>query len=229
MPHLMRDRDEFTIAGDDTTSPLPVGAPGRGLGRHKSRGPGNVGVMGSSGVEDVELLRRIAGCDDEAFSSFYRAHLPSVVAFFNKRVGDRELAFDLAAETFAAVVVAARNYEPMGPPTAWLFGIARNKLRESLRRSRVEQSARLRLGMEPITLEDADLARIGELADSGEGTLSRALQELPDFTRDALLARVVEEQEYGEIAARLQCSQQVARQRVHRGLTRLRAEMKEDS
>jgi RNA polymerase sigma factor (sigma-70 family) len=186
-------------------------------------------VVVSSGIEDGELLRRIAACDDEAFSSFYRAHLPSVVAFFNRRVGDSELAFDLAAETFAAVVVGAAKYEPTGPAVGWLFGIARNKLRESLRRTRVEQSARLRLGMEPIMLEDADLARIGEVADIGEGALSRALEELSAVTRDALLARVVEEQEYEEIAAQLQCSEQVARQRVHRGLTRLRAELKEDS
>jgi RNA polymerase sigma factor (sigma-70 family) len=175
------------------------------------------------------LLRRIAAGDEEAFSVFYREHLDAVVAFFDRRVGDRELAFDLAAETFATVVVSAGAYEPTGPAAAWLFGIARNKLRESLRRSKVEQTARRRLGMEPIVLEDADLAKLGELAGSGDAALARALDELPEATRAALLARVVEEQEYGEIAARLQCSEQVVRQRVHRGLDRLRANMKEET
>ncbi len=178
---------------------------------------------------DSGVLRLIAGGDEEAFSVFYREHLPAVITFFDRRVADRELAFDLAAETFAAVVVSAGAFEPTGPASAWLFGIARNKLRESLRRSKIEQTARRRLGMEPIVLEDADLAHLDDLADSGGDSLVRALDELPEGMRAALLARVVEEQEYGVIAARLKCSEQVVRQRVHRGLGRLRANLKEET
>jgi RNA polymerase sigma-70 factor (ECF subfamily) len=174
-------------------------------------------------------MRRIAAGDEQAFSVFYREHLAAVVAFFARRVGDRELAFDLAAETFAAVVVSAGTYEPRGPAAAWLFGIARNKLRESLRRNTVEQTARRRLGMAPIALEQEDIRWLDELTVRGDGALARALDELPEATRAALLARVVEEQEYGEIAARLQCSKQVVRQKVHRGLGALRSNMKEEA
>jgi RNA polymerase sigma-70 factor (ECF subfamily) len=39
----------------------------------------------------------------------------------------------------------------------------------------------------------------------------------------------VQEQEYGEIAHRMQCSEQLVRQRVHRGLQRLRAGLREES
>jgi RNA polymerase sigma factor (sigma-70 family) len=151
------------------------------------------------------------------------------VAFFKRRIGDRELSFDLTAETFAAVVVSAGTYSGDAPPVAWLFGIARNKLRESLRRNRVADAARRRLSMEPIVLDDIDLQRIEERADSGESALARALQELPETTRTALLARLVEEQEYGEIAVRLRCSEQVVRQRVHRGLKQLRAGLREEA
>jgi len=179
--------------------------------------------------DDADALRRCASGDDKAFSAFYREHLDKVLAFFMRRVGDRELALDLTAETFAAVVVSAGTYRSDGPAVAWLFGIARNKLRESLRRDRVEDAARRRLGMEPIVVDDVGLALVDERAGSGESDLTRALQELPEATRTALLARVVEEQEYGQIAARLQCSQQVVRQRVHRGLEQLRTGMKEES
>jgi RNA polymerase sigma-70 factor (ECF subfamily) len=180
-------------------------------------------------ADDADGLRRIAAGDDEAFSAFYREHLDAVLAFFMRRVGDRELALDLAAETFAAVVVSAGAYRGDAPPVAWLFGIARNKLKESLRRDRVADAARRRLGMEPLVVDDARLALVEERAGSGESALTRALQELPTATRMALLARVVEEQEYGEIAVRLQCSEQVVRQRVHRGLEHLRTEIKEQS
>ena len=129
-----------------------------------------------SRADEAGLLRRIAAGDDDAFSVFYREHLDAVVAFFARRVGDRELAFDLTAETFAAVVVSAGTYSGDAPPVAWLFGIARNKLRESLRRDRVADAARRRLGMEPIALDDAALERVEERAGSGESDLTRALE-----------------------------------------------------
>jgi RNA polymerase sigma factor (sigma-70 family) len=185
--------------------------------------------MGSSREDEAGLLRRIAAGEEDAFSAFYREHLDAVVAFFARRVGDRELAFDLTAETFAAVVVGAGSYGEDAPPVAWLFGIARNKLRESLRRERVADAARRRLGMQPIALDDAALARVEERTGSGDGALRQALAELPQDTRKALLARLVEEREYGEIAARLQCSEQVVRQRVHRGLKTLRANLREEA
>jgi RNA polymerase sigma factor (sigma-70 family) len=185
--------------------------------------------MLSSRADEAGLLRLIAAGDDDAFSLFYREHLDAVVAFFKRRVGERELAFDLTAETFAAVVVSAGTYSGDAPPVAWLFGIARNKLRESLRRDRVADAARRRLGMEPIILDDAALERVEERAGSGESGLARALQDLPEATRAALLARLVEELQYGEIAARLECSEQVVRQRVHRGLKTLRANLREEA
>ena len=79
-------------------------------------------------------------------------------------MGDPELAADLAAETFAAALVAARRFRGGGAPaSAWLVGIARNVLAGSVRRSRVEDRARRRLGMEPIALDDELLARIERL------------------------------------------------------------------
>ena len=177
--------------------------------------------------DQPSTVARIAAGDEQAFAAFYREHLDAIVAFFARRVGDRELAFDLTAETFAAVVAGAGGYRGDAPPAAWLFGIARNKLRESLRHDRVADAARRRLRLEPLIVEDADLRRIEERNTAGEHALSVALAELPEDTRAALLARLVEEQDYGEIAERLRCSEQVIRQRVHRGLKQLRAGLQE--
>ena len=110
--------------------------------------------------DDRRLLRRIAAGDDKAFSAFYRAHLNALVAFFRRRVPDPELAFDLAAETFAVVAARADTFHGSGEPVAWLYGIARNKLRESLRRGRVEDEARRALGLPPAGLDDPDLERV---------------------------------------------------------------------
>jgi RNA polymerase sigma factor (sigma-70 family) len=53
--------------------------------------------------------------------------------------------------------------------------------------------------------------------------LTILLGDLPADQRTALLARIVDERPYDEIASELRCSEAVIRQRVHRGLRRLRS------
>lgn len=175
---------------------------------------------------DEALLEAAACGDDEAFASFYRRRLPAVTGFFLRRVGDRELAFDLTAETFAAAALGCGRFRAgEGTAGAWLFGIAANKLRESRRRGRVEANARRRLGLEAIALEDSDLLRVEELASSDAGAAQELVDQLPPEQRDAVVARVIEERAYGEIATRMACSQAVVRQRVSRGLARVKQEL----
>lgn len=178
--------------------------------------------------DDGALLTRIAAGDDEAFSLLYRRHLDGVVAFLRRRVPTPELAFDLAAETFAAVVDGAAGHRGDGPGAGWIYGIARNKLRESLRRGEAESAARARLALEPVVLTDEALEQIEARATAGGPALDAALEALPAPTRAALLARVVDEASYDEIAGRLGCSPQVVRKRVQRGLQALRAELGEE-
>jgi RNA polymerase sigma-70 factor (ECF subfamily) len=172
--------------------------------------------------DDDLLLAAAARGDGAAFAVFYRRHLPVVLAFLVVRVASRELAADLAAETFAGALVSCGRFSPGGEPAvAWLLGIARNKLRESARRRRVEDSARRRLGMPALALEDGDLERVEELAGLGRRALD-LLDGLPASQREAVRARVVDEREYAELASELDCSEQVVRQRVSRGLRELR-------
>lgn len=174
--------------------------------------------------DDATLLAAAARGDERAFEAFYRRHLAAVTGFHLRRTGRRELAFDLTAETFAAVVVGLGRFDPdRGSATTWLFGIAAHKLTDALRRGRVEADARHRLNHAPIALHDDDLERVDELASqTGEQQLHALLADLPADQRTALLARVVDERPYDEIAERLATSEAVIRQRVHRGLRRLR-------
>jgi RNA polymerase sigma factor (sigma-70 family) len=175
---------------------------------------------------DGELLAAVAAGDGVAFAVFYRRHLPGVVGYFVRQTGDREASADLAAEVFAAVFLVARRFRARGAGSAgpWVRGIAQNKLRESRRRGRVEDRARRRLGLEPEVLDDADLARVDELAGAGALEL---VDRLPERQRVAVRSRVVEERGYAEIARELECSELVVRQQVSRGLKRLRAELTE--
>lgn len=176
---------------------------------------------------DGDLLAAVVAGDGQAFATFYRRHLPAVLAFLLRETGDREITADLAAEVFAAVFLFARRFRAReaGSARPWVVGIARNKLRESRRRGRVEDRARRRLAFEPELLDDDDLARVEELAASS-GVLE-LVEELPDRQRDAVRSRFLEDREYGEIATQLKCSEHVARQSVSRGLARLRDQLRE--
>jgi DNA-directed RNA polymerase specialized sigma24 family protein len=79
-----------------------------------------------------------------------------------------------------------------------------------------------------FVIDDEDLVRVDELASRGdESRLAELLAELPAEQREAITARVVDERPYEEIAASLRCSEAVVRQRVHRGLRRLRQRLEE--
>jgi RNA polymerase sigma-70 factor (ECF subfamily) len=115
------------------------------------------------------------------------------------------------------------------PALAWLYGIASHKLADSRRRGRVQDEARRRLALEPLVLNDAALERVEEMAsaEAGRDVLAGAVAALPAGQRDAVLARVVGERSYPDIAAQMACSELVVRQRVSRGLKALRSRLEE--
>jgi RNA polymerase sigma factor (sigma-70 family) len=186
--------------------------------------------MPFSGDDDDALLARFKAGEPDAFVDFYRRNLPAVLAYFLRRTGDAELAADLTAEVFAGALIAATRYVPGERPTlAWLYGIAAHKLADSRRRGRVADQARLRLALEPLVIDDADLARVEEMASAARSSsaLDHAVDALPSDQRAAVLARVVGERSYPEIAAEMKCSEMLVRQRVSRGLRSLRTRLKE--
>jgi RNA polymerase sigma factor (sigma-70 family) len=178
--------------------------------------------------DDDRLLERFAAGDADAFVAFYRLHLPAIVGWFLRRTGDRELAADLAAETFCAALLGASRYRPQkGSALGWLYGIAAHKLNDSLRHGVVETRARSRLALAPLQLDDDDLLHVDELAAlaSVQPQLIDALDAIPAAQRDAVVARVVDEQPYDQIAEGMRCSEMVVRQRVARGLRALRGHL----
>lgn len=176
-------------------------------------------------ADDIAVLRR-SRTDPSAFGPFYRRHVDRVLRFFAARTASPELAADLMAETFATALANVHRYrESAGPPVAWLFGIARNQLIDSYRRKAVSDRARQRLALEPLELDDADLARIDELSALPDAEM--LLAGLSPDESEAIRARVLDERSYGDIAAELQCSPAVVRQRVSRGLARIRSTVEE--
>jgi RNA polymerase sigma-70 factor (ECF subfamily) len=177
--------------------------------------------------DDARLVARIARGDEGAFTAIYDRYLPLVLRWSLRETGNREVAADLVAETFAAALIASPRYRPgKGSVGTWLLGIARNKLRESRRRRRIEDSARRRVGLDPAAFGEADFERVEELSSLDAGVVE-LLETLPPALREAVSLRVIEERPYEEIAEQLRCSESVVRQRVSRGLRTLKSELEE--
>jgi RNA polymerase sigma-70 factor (ECF subfamily) len=172
---------------------------------------------------DAELLA-VAGRDPEALGAFYDRHEAAVVGYLARRAPARDSA-DLAAETFAEVVWQCRRGATVEEPLGWLFAIARSKLADYHRRGHVADRARRRLGLERLAFDDEALARVEALAEDPRA--HPLLDELPEDQREAVVARVLDERSYAEIAAAQGAPEATVRQRVSRGLARLRRRLEE--
>jgi RNA polymerase sigma-70 factor (ECF subfamily) len=179
--------------------------------------------------EDDAVLLAATPADPDAFAAFYRRHVRAVLAYLLSRTRRAEVAADLCAEVFAVALERPQAFDARrGPARAWLLTMASSRLLDSVRRGKIEDRARRRLGIPPRALTDRDLERIEELVDLSRGLQASALvADLPAHQRAAVLARVVHERDYGEIAADLQVSESVVRQRVSRGLAVVRTRLEE--
>jgi RNA polymerase sigma-70 factor (ECF subfamily) len=181
--------------------------------------------MTDASRHDEDALLTAARSNARAFTAFYRHFERPVLGFFLTATGRSDLAADLTAETFARALESVAAFDPTrGRADQWLFGIARHVLAESYRRRQVEASARARLGMPKLILDDHTAETIARLS-SGHDTASVALASLPDEQRQAIEARVLHEREYPDIAHELRCSEALVRQRVSRGLRALRTRL----
>ncbi|MFZ3390979.1 RNA polymerase sigma factor [Buttiauxella gaviniae] len=172
-------------------------------------------------VPDRDLLASDGGA--AGFRIVYERHVHAVVAYVARRTNRPDLVLDVVAETFARALEHRAQYDATrGPAIAWLFGIARNEIAAAVRRGRVADEARKRVGMALIELdEDAEAAMQRHM----RVDLREALAGLAPEQREAVFRRVLAEEPYAAIAERVGCSEQVVRKRVSRGLASLRQSM----
>ncbi len=169
-------------------------------------------------TSDAELL--VASDQDAAaFRALYDRYAERIMRYLLRRCRDEQTALDLTAETFAQSWCARRAFRDQASGSAgpWLYGIARNVLLQSVRRERLEEGARQRLGM----LERGDRSAVAPEPSWLTG-IDELLDDLPADQRSALELRVLEDLPYEGVASRLSITPENARTRVHRALRTLR-------
>ena len=179
----------------------------------------------SGGVSDAEALRRLQR-DPDAIVALYDRYVTRLVRALASASGDRQLAFDLAQETFARTLeVGHRVRLPAeGSAWPWLWTVAQNLLRDSRRRDAVERSARQRLGISAVPYHEQAVDELISRLTAAErrDEVCAALAELPQEQRQAVVGRVLVADDYDGLSALTGTSQQVLRARVSRGLRALR-------
>jgi RNA polymerase sigma factor (sigma-70 family) len=182
----------------------------------------------SVALSDAEALRRLRR-DPEAIVAIYDRHVGRLVAALATAGGDRELAFDLAQETFARVLERGHRVRVAedGSAWPWLWTVGRNLLRDRQRRDGVDVRARRRLRIATVPYEahavDELIARID--AAGLKDPLKVALDRLPPDQREAVVARVVQGADYDRLADDVGLNESAVRARVSRGLRALRVRL----
>jgi RNA polymerase sigma factor (sigma-70 family) len=168
---------------------------------------------------------RSIGTDPAAFTEFYRTHVGEVTRFVARRVTDPQLAADLTADVFLAVIEAAEHYRgSFGGPRTWLYGIARNVIAAEFRRSARERRAEGLIAGRRLLAAD-DVERLVEKIDASRQVreLHEELRALPDGEQAVLELVAVDGLTVAEAAAALGVRAATARVRLHRARRALRS------
>ena len=152
------------------------------------------------------------------FADLYGRYAQDVFRFAYYLSGNRDLADDIAAETFARALTASVDIRP-GGVKAYLLAIARNLFLDSVRmQSRTTALAEGDFdAVDPGASPEAIAAGRLDLEATRE-----AMLRLPERERAALLMATVEGLPYEQIAAALGCSISAVKVRIHRARLHLR-------
>lgn len=154
---------------------------------------GGTGYTWPPGLPFGPTLERARQLDQTAISMLYRRFLPIVYRYALTHVGNRAQAEDVTSETFYAMVdgIASTRAQDESSFTAWLLGIAHNKVARHYRtlRARPEVSLTLTEDAHPFTVaEEADPQAVVAIRERWS-EIVEALQLLTDEQRTVVVYR----------------------------------------
>lgn len=170
---------------------------------------------------DLEVLRGIAGGDEQALSALYDRYRLILFGLILRILHSQQEAEDVLQEVFLQVWRRASDFdETRGRPFTWLVTLARSRAIDRLRslgsRERTAQEAARSL---PDSISDA----ADDAVKSEQGEIVReALRELPDEQRRTLLLAYFEGLTQSEIAERLNTPLGTVKTRMRSGMIKLR-------
>jgi RNA polymerase sigma-70 factor (ECF subfamily) len=154
-------------------------------------------VMNSS----ADLVSRACRGDHDAFRMIFERYSRPVLSFIYDQIGDRDAAEELAQETFVRAYRSLKSLREETKLSTWLFGIAKNVARESIR-SRVRDRHNVDLDDDQVLdLSDQSPVPVNQLLDKElNQVVQRSLAKLDEDKRMVFTLKVLHQRSYEEIA-----------------------------
>jgi len=182
-----------------------------------------------SDLSDENLMLRVGQGDRDAFDEIVRRYGSKMVNLGYQLTGDRELAQDIAQETFFRAYRSASSYRTISKFSTWLYTIAINLCRNEIRRRKFrmysleemaerEEDERVRIDIADETRKPDREVERRELA----GLVRRAIAGLPPNFRIALVLRDIQGLTYDEIGEILGLPEGTVKSRINRARHKLK-------
>ncbi|KIG11649.1 RNA polymerase sigma-70 factor [Enhygromyxa salina] len=176
--------------------------------------------------DDQRLMAAWREGDKRAGGQLIDRHFASILRFFRNKVGSAAEAEELTQRTFKGAVEGAQRFRDQSTVRTWLFGIARNVLRQW-----IEETVRVR-GRSgdsgSISIADLGIGPSTALAQRREQrVLLEALRRLPIESQLVLELSFWEQLSAREIGEVLACPEGTARSRLRKAKFELRAVLDE--
>jgi RNA polymerase sigma-70 factor, ECF subfamily len=150
----------------------------------------------------ADLVTRVCQGDADAFRLIFERYSRPVISFIYDMVNDRGLAEELTQETFVRAFRAIHTMRAETKLSTWLFGIARNVARESLR-ARARANTHVDLADKSVMAlsDDKPVPVEGLLSKELNDLIRRSLAALDEDKRMVFTLKVLHQCSYEEIAA----------------------------
>lgn len=157
--------------------------------------------------------------DPERFGPLYARYHEQIFRYVYQRMDDQELAFDVTSQVFIKAITNLHKYEYRGVPfSSWLYRIAKSELYQAFR----DKKARRTVNVESMHL----LEMIEEFEEEDNTQSKRKLLHCLTLLKDADLEmiemRFFERRSFKEIGDLLGISENNAKVRSFRALSRLK-------
>jgi RNA polymerase sigma-70 factor (ECF subfamily) len=169
--------------------------------------------------DTVELIRRIAGGDRQAFGVFYDAYAPLAFGLIRRILRSPAEAEEVLQEVFLELWRAAHTFDPArGTPEAWVVMRARSRGIDRARSIRRKNEGIAQISGGPVLDDVPDPALRGE----GRAIVRGALGQLPVSQQEVIELAFFDGLTQSEIAARLRQPLGTVKTRMRLGLEKLR-------
>ena len=178
---------------------------------------------------ELGLIERAARGDGAAFSDLMAVHEAKMYAVALRMCGNHEDAQDCLQDAMIRIYRAISGFKGQSSFSTWVYRITTNTCLDELRRRKTRQNTSLDglldAGWSPS--DDMDTPERHALASERRREISRAIAELPEDMRAAIILRDVQGFAYDEIAEMLGANVGTIKSRISRGREKLREKLSE--